>query len=114
MNAINSQPPPGQCRQVKGTAPAYPSIRTNGSSTQTLHGDNGYLRARLLDQTEISRRKASRLCVRCGTNTHFVADSPYLSPRRPGTDIRNTFFNAPPLLENVHDVIEPDVEQEIE
>ncbi|KAI0996647.1 hypothetical protein K3495_g11537 [Podosphaera aphanis] len=114
MNCVNSQPTPGLGRQVKGRAPAQPSIRTNGSISQTPHGDKGRLRARLVDQTEIARRKANRLCVRCGTNTHFVAECLYLPPRRPETEIRNTTFNTPPLLDNIYDVIEPEVEQEKE
>ncbi|KAI0991281.1 hypothetical protein K3495_g16906, partial [Podosphaera aphanis] len=112
MNPVNSQPPLGNGRQVKGRAPVQPNIRANGSSSRAQYGDNGRLRARLVDQTEIARRKANRLCVRCGTNTHFVAECPYLPPRRPETSIKNTVFNAPPLLENENNVIEPDVEQE--
>ncbi|KAI0994477.1 hypothetical protein K3495_g13706 [Podosphaera aphanis] len=59
MKPVNSQPTPGLGRQVKGRAPAQPNIRTNGSSSRTPHGDKGRLRARLVDKTEIARRKAN-------------------------------------------------------
>ncbi|KAI1001124.1 hypothetical protein K3495_g7072 [Podosphaera aphanis] len=114
MNPVISQSPPGHGRQVKGRAPARPSIQTTRSSSRTLHGNNGRLRTRRVDQTEIVRKKANRPCVRCGTNTHFVAECPYLPPRRPETEIKNTVFNASSPLENVNNATVPDVEQENE
>ncbi|KAI0991601.1 hypothetical protein K3495_g16586, partial [Podosphaera aphanis] len=71
----------------------------------------GRLRARYVDQAELTRRKINKLCVRCGTNTHFVAACPYLPPIRPATEIRATVAEFPPQLEGHPEIIGPELDQ---
>lgn len=61
---------------------------------------DGQKRAALVSQAEIERRKSNNLCIRCGTNNHFVAKCPYLPPKRPQVSIKSTDVDIPPLLED--------------
>ena len=72
-------------------------------------------RAKWVSKEEIQRRRANRLCIRCGTNAHYYQSCPYKPALRPTLPVQAATAIAspqiPPLLED-NTSIEPQSENE--
>ncbi|RKF53271.1 putative eka-like protein [Golovinomyces cichoracearum] len=77
-------------------------VRLNNKSSTRYNRDEGKKHARFFGEAEMNRRKEKGLCLRCGTNTHFVSNCPYAPPKHK-SEIKSAMIEITPQLEEDSD-----------
>lgn len=107
---------PSPPRQPTARRPASPErMDWQPTSTTANQSNVGKKRAKWVSGKEIQRRRDGGLCVRCGTDGHYVQSCPYQAARRPSPVRAARALPAPiaPLLED-DPVVELELESESE
>ncbi len=97
MSPMNSSGQGGRNSQWKrqGAQQKYKENQASGSKAPQTQQ-----RAAFVDKAELEFRNKNKLCIRCGTDAHFVPSCPFLPPIRPHVGINSTDVGIPHLLEN--------------
>lgn len=85
----------------------HPVLRNQRSTSQDTQAER---RAKWVTQDVIEKRKANRLCIRCGASGHMISSCPVLPARRPQANVSVATASVEPLLEEDEESIESEKE----